>query len=162
MKSRDVFLHWLKWPRPCIIEVFFSPPFPIVFMWLSSSVLVQNPSTLCFGEAQKHFFHNHDWEQSLKSHGDQGEISVSVWVQTFSILFWCGSMQHSGGEGRCQLCDLYWQPEWDVLLLGLRGLCCTICKSGKESQRILESFELYPPLWVCLSLKSVCFHNYVK
>lgn len=161
------FLYWLKWPTACMFYHFFSPPFPHHFLWLSSSVLLQNPSTPCFGEAQKHFFHKHDWAQSLKSHWDQGEISVSVWVQTFRILF--GSMKHSGFQGRCQLCDFSWlvatrkkcsaPVAWEVFA----SLYCTICKIWKRKQKNHWTiWTLSSPLGVSLSLKSICFHNYVK
>lgn len=129
MRSHDAFSPLAKMTQCLHIWRSFSLlHFPIVFMWLSSSILLQNPSTSCFGEAQKHFFHNQDWEQSLKCHWDQGEISISVWVQIvvfFSHVGQC-STQVVKEDVNFVIFHESWQPERDVLLLGLRGLCFTI------------------------------------
>lgn len=118
------FLHWLKWLSVWIFEGLFLSSISHCFYMAVKFYTPRIPIYSLFWRNPKAFFHKHDWKQSLKSHWGQGEVSISVWVQT-GILF--GSMQHSVAKGDVSFGTSHdwWQPERDVLLLcslGMRGL----------------------------------------
>lgn len=151
------FLHLLKWPSACTyLRVFFYPLFSHCFSVAVKSYTSKKPVYSLFWRSPNAFLPywwlRAEFKISLTSRGNE-YFSLDT---GFSVLFSCSSVQYSGGQGRCHLCDLSWcmttrkrcstpWPERSLLHVIVPHV-----ESGKESKRIVEEFELYPPLWVCL------------